>query len=119
MALLTAIVGSWMGVAIGFFFGTIGKFSEGARVGLSIGFSMLLCFLSGLMVGDIKSLLMEKLPWFNNLNPAALVCDALYVLNVDDDLNRYTVKMLTMVAFTLFFTILGFIMTRRKRYASV
>lgn len=119
MALLTAIVGSWMGVAIGFFFGTIGKFSEGARVGLSIGFSMLLCFLSGLMVGDIKSLLMEKLPWFNNLNPAALVCDALYVLNVDDDLNRYTVKMLTMVAFTLFFTILGFVMTRRKRYASV
>ncbi|MBR6337389.1 MAG: ABC transporter permease [Ruminococcus sp.] len=119
MAMLTAIVGSWMGVAIGFFFGTIGKFSEGARVGLSIAFSMVLCFLSGLMVGDIKYLLIDKAPWFNNINPAALVCDALYVLNVDSNMDRYIVKMLTMVAVTLFFTILGFVMTRRKKYASV
>jgi len=119
MAMLTAIIGSWMGVAIGFFWGTVGKFSEGARTGLSIGFSMLLCFLSGLMVGDIKYVIMDKLPWFNNINPAALVCDALYVLNVDSDFDRYAVKMITMVAVTLFFTILGFVMTRRKKYASV
>ena len=73
MVALTAIVGSWMGVAIGFFLGTVGKFSEGARQGLAIAFSMVLCFLSGLMVGDMKSIMMENLPWFNNINPAALV----------------------------------------------
>ena len=119
MALLTSIVGSWMGVAIGFFCGTIGKFSEGARTGLSIAASMFLCFLSGLMVGDMKYIIMDKLPWFNNINPAALVCDALYCLNVDGSYERYMVKLITMVAFTVVFTLLGFVMTRRKKYASV
>ncbi|MBQ6675794.1 MAG: ABC transporter permease [Ruminococcus sp.] len=119
MVVLTSVVGSWMGVAIGFFFGTVGKFSEGSREGLSIAFSMVLCFLSGLMVGDIKTVMMEKVPWFNNINPAALVCDALYALNVDGNLDRYLVKMLTMAAVTLIFTLLGFIMTRRKKYASI
>ena len=119
MVVLTSVVGSWMGVAIGFFFGTVGKFSEGTREGLSIAFSMVLCFLSGLMVGDIKTVMMEKVPWFNNINPAALVCDALYALNVDGNYDRYLVKMLTMAAVTLIFTLLGFIMTRRKKYASI
>ncbi|MBR1751339.1 MAG: ABC transporter permease [Ruminococcus sp.] len=119
VAALTVMVGSWMGVAIGFFFGSVGKLSEGARQGLAIAFSMLLCFLSGLMVGDMKAICMEKIPFFNNINPAALVCDALYVVNVDGDYNRYIVKLLTMAAITLIFTILGFVATRRKRYASI
>ncbi len=119
MAALTVTVGSWMGVAIGFFFGTIGKFSEAARAGLSIAFSMLLCFLSGLMVGDMKIICMEKVPFFNNINPAAVICDALYVLNVDRSYDRYLVKLFTMLAITVLFTLLGFITTRRKRYESV
>ena len=106
-----------MGVAIGFFFGTIGKFSEAARAGLSIAFSMLLCFLSGLMVGDMKVICMEKVPFFNNINPAAVICDALYVLDVDRSYDRYLV--FTMLAITVLFTLLGFITTRRKRYESV
>ena len=81
--------------------------------------NMTLCFLSGLMVSGMKAMIIANAPIVNDLNPAAVVCDALYYLNMDADLSRYTVKLVTLGAFTAVFVLLGFLMTRRRKYASI
>ena len=116
---LTGVCGGMMGVAMGFFFGGIGKWSQGAKTGILMALNMTLCFLSGAMVPGIKGLLVVKAPVVNALNPAAVVCDSLYYLSVDADLSRYFGKLLTMLAFTALFVLLGFALTRRRQYASL
>ena len=71
------------------------------------------------MIADVKPDVMEKAPIVNELNPAAVVCDALYYLNLDKDYDRFIKKLITMLIMTVVFTAVGFIFTRRKKYASL
>jgi len=116
---LTGICGGIMGVSLGFMIGSIGRWSFNAKVGVCMAMNMTLCFLSGLMVSGMKAMIVANAPIVNDLNPAAVVCDALYCLNMDADLSRYSVKLLTLGAFTAVFVLLGFLMTRRRKYASI
>ena len=81
--------------------------------------TMLLCFFSGLMMGNMKAVVAEKMPWFNEINPVAVISDSFYCLNIYEDYERYTRKMITMVVITAIFMVLGFISSRRKKYASL
>ena len=58
-------------------------------------------------------------PWFNYVNPAALISDCFYSLTAYESLNRYYTNLLTLCAFTVIFTLGGIILTRRNRYASL
>ncbi|MEE3466875.1 MAG: ABC transporter permease [Eubacterium sp.] len=116
---LTGIFGAVMGVSLGFFVGAIGKLSEGAKSGLMMAVNMSLCFMSGLMIDSIRAIFSVQIPIVNALNPVAVVTDAMYYLNMDADLSRYLVKLLTMGGFTVVFIVLGILMTRRKKYASL
>jgi len=80
---------------------------------------MVLCFLSGLMIGDIKATINEKAPWFNKINPAAVISDSFYCLSIYDNYDKYIVKLATMVIISAIFVILGFAVSRRKKYASL
>ena len=71
------------------------------------------------MVGDLKGTIAQKAPWFNNINPAAVVSDSFYCLNIDEDYTRFITKLITMAVITVVFIMLGFIISRRKKYASV
>ena len=116
---LAAVLGGCLGVAMGFFFGALGKMSINAKVGISMSFSMTCCFLSGLMIGDIKATIAEKAPWINAVNPAAVISDSFYCLNLYSDLQRFGTKIVTMLILTAVFTLLGIILSRRKQYASI
>lgn len=116
---LTGICGAVMGVSLGFFVGSIGRLSEGAKTGIMMAVNMSLCFLSGLMIDSIRAVIAMKMPIINDLNPVAVICDALYYLNMDADLSRYLWKLLSMGIFTLAFIVLGILMTRRQKYASL
>ena len=116
---LTGICGAVMGVSLGFFVGSIGRLSEGAKTGIMMAVNMSLCFLSGLMIDSVRAIFAMKMPIINSLNPVAVICDALYYLNMDADLSRYVGKLLSMGAFTLVFIVLGILMTRRQKYASL
>jgi len=116
---LTGICGAVMGVSLGFFVGSIGRLSEGAKTGIMMAVNMSLCFLSGLMIDSIRAMIAMKMPMINSLNPVAVICDALYYLNMDADLSRYLWKLLSMGVFTLVFIVLGILMTRRQKYASL
>ncbi|MEE3466806.1 MAG: ABC transporter permease [Eubacterium sp.] len=116
---LGGILGGVMGVSIGFFVGSISTWSEGFKVGVVMSVSMVMCFLSGLMFGDIKAILEIHAPIVNDLNPAALVADSFYYLNVDADLSRFFMRILMIVGYAMVFAIGGLFMTRRRRYASL
>ncbi|MBR6228662.1 MAG: ABC transporter permease [Eubacterium sp.] len=113
---LTGICGAIMGVSLGFFVGAIGKLSEGAKTGLMMAVNMSLCFMSGLMIDAIRAIFSVQVPIVNDLNPVAVVADAMYYLNMDADLSRYFGKLLVMGGFTVAFIVLGILMTRRKLY---
>ena len=116
---LTSILGGILGVAIGFFIGACNSFSFNTKVGISMVFSMLACFLSGLMIGNIKPFIQQHCPIVNDINPAALISDSIYCLNICSDYRRFTIKIVTMAAMTAVLMILGLICTRRKKYASL
>lgn len=116
---VSGIIGGITGVSMGFFVGSFGNMSEGIKVGISMAFSMICCFLSGLMVGNMKAILAEKAPWVNEINPAALISDSFYCLDVYSDYDRYIRKSVTLLIICAAFILTGSLLTRRKKYASV
>ena len=116
---LTSVLGGMAGVSIGFFAGASNRFSYEVKLGVSMAFNMTLCFFSGLMAGNIKLIIEEKIPWFNRINPPAVISNGLYYLNVDSDLHRYIPAMAVLIGMTLLFSVLGAILSRRKKYASL
>ena len=119
MMYLSGAAGSLMGVSLGFFIGSIGRMSEGAKMGISMSFSMVCCFLSGLMVGNMKALMNQHCPFVNKINPAAVISDLFYCLAIYDDYERFTEKMVTVIIMAVVFIAGGFLLTRRKKYASI
>lgn len=116
---LAGILGGWMGVAMGFFVGSISRLSEGVKNGIAMSVSMTCCFLSGLMVADIKGYLAVNMPWVNKINPAAVISDSLQCLVIFDNFAVYTEKIITMIILTAVFTLGGFLLSRRRKYASL
>lgn len=119
MVYLAGAVGGMMGVSFGFAVGSVGRLSLNAKSAITTAFSLICCFFSGLMVGNMKAVVSTYAPWFNEINPAAVVSDSLYCLNFYDDYTRYTQKIVTMLIMTVIFTMIGFFLTRRRKYASL
>ena len=116
---LAAILSGCLGVAFGFFIGSIGKMRHEGKSAIAITVSMALCFLSGLMMGNIKGILATKAPWVNRLNPVAIISDSFYCLNMYSDYRRFITKIIGIVIYFAVFTVLGVLFTRRKKYASI
>lgn len=116
---LASIIGGMLGVTMGFFVGSFSRLSNSMKVGINMSVSMTLCFLSGLMVGNMKAVIAEKAPWFNHINPVALISDSIYCLNLYSDYRRFTVKIISMLIYIVLFSALGIILSRRKKYASI
>ena len=105
--------------SMGFFIGAIGKMSEGMKIGILISLSMFFCFLSGLCVGNMYALVERYAPWFNRINPAALISNSFLALNIYGGSGRLTANLLTLGGYAVFFTLGGYYLTRRRRYASL
>lgn len=119
MVYLSGAVGSLTGVTMGFFIGSFGRLNQNVKMAISMSVTMLSCFLSGLMVGNMKSVIEMYAPIVNRINPAALISDLFYCLNIYNDYRRYTEKFVTLLILSVIFTIGGFLLTRRKKYASL
>lgn len=115
----SAILGGILGVSFGFFVGSIARVSIKAKTAILMSVSMALCFCSGLMVGNMKAVIAGKIPWFNNINPAAVISDCFYCLNIYEDYDRFISKLITMAVTSAAFIVLGFVISRRKKYASI
>lgn len=116
---LAGILGGFLGTSFGFFVGSIGTKDGDTKAAMCVAFSLICCFFSGLMINTMKGMVDAVAPWFNDINPAAVISDAFYCLNIYDDYERFTVKIVTMLIMTVVFCLGGFLLTRRRRYASL
>lgn len=116
---LAALVGCIAGVSLGFFVGTIGKIGEKTKYGILMAVSMICCFLSGLMVGAMRLLVAQVCPWFNCINPAALISDSFYALTVYQSHDRYFENIAILLAISVTLYLGGFLMVRREKYAAL
>lgn len=116
LIILTAFMGSLIGLALGIFIGSIPRISEGVKTGISLALSMFSCFLSGLMVGGIRWQIELTAPIINRLNPAAVLTDALYALNVYDTYERFMGNLLILFIMSAVLCGLSFFMVRRECY---
>ena len=116
---LAAILAGILGVSIGFAVGSIGTMEAKLKQTILTSVLMIFCFLSGLMDAGMKQRIAENVPFINRINPAAVITDSFHALNVYSDTKVYTEKIITMLIMTAVFSMLGFILTRRRKYASL
>ena len=117
--LLISFFGSLIGVSIGIFVGSLGKMKEGGKIGIILGFSMVCSFLSGLMNNTMKDLVEKNMPVINRINPAALISDAFYCINVYDDMSRYYRNLFTLAVMSVILVTASFLLIRRESYDSI
>ena len=117
--ILTVFVGNLVGITSGFFIGSFGRLSEGVKESIAVAYSLISCFLSGLMIHNMKSLIHIHCPLLDMINPAARLSDALYALKVYDNYERFNENILILLVMSVIFTLGGFLLGRRKQYASI
>ena len=117
--LAVSLFGSLIGVSMGMFIGSLGKMQEGARIGIMLGISMVSSFLAGLMNGNMKDIVEKSVPFVNRINPASLISDAFYCINVYDDTARYYRSLVTLAVMCVVLVMASFFMVRRERYDSI
>ena len=113
------LVGSMIGVTMGIFITSIGKTKEGVKIGIMLAFSMTFSFLAGMMNVETKNLIDRHAPFINRINPAALISDALYCLNVYDAPKRYAQDLAILSVLCVLLAAGTFLIVRRKRYGSI
>lgn len=116
---LTAFAGSVIGVAMGTFIGSLGKISVEVKGALVSAISLILSFLSGLMLNNMKDIVEHTVPFVNRINPAALIADCLYSLNMYDTFDRFYNNIANMGIIAALFIFGSYLLLRRNRYASI
>ena len=113
------LFGSCIGIAIGIIIGSFSKLSETTKSGFCILISMVLSVLADLVAHGIKDYIEHTIPVLNRINPAALIVDSFYALNIYDTYDRYIRNMATLGGMTVVLLLISFFILRRNRYASV
>lgn len=116
---LAALCGCLAGISLGFFVGCIGRFGEPTKIGILMTVVMTSCMLSGLMIGNMRTKVEAFCPLLNRINPSALISDALYSLAVYPSHERFFSNIVGLLGVTVLFAFGGFLMVRRKKYASL
>ena len=117
--MLISLIGSMIGVALGIFIGSLGTASEGIKVGILLGVSMTGSFLAGLMNSNMRDIVERHAPIINRINPAALITDAFYCINIYNSPQRYQRNLITLLIFCGVLTVGSFLVVRRERYDSI
>lgn len=119
LIMLLAIVGSFAGLALGTFVGTIFKASENTKTGILIALTMLGCYLSGMMGITMKYVVDKNVPIINKINPASMITDGFYSLYYYDRLDRYWFNIASLLIFALILVVISFFSLRRQKYDSI
>lgn len=116
---LTCLCGCFTGISLGFFIGSAGQRGETAKLAILLVAVMACCFLSGLMVEDMRIRVENFCPLINRINPAALIADALYALIIYPSHTRFFSNIASLLILSALFCLGGFALVRRKKYASL
>ncbi len=117
--LILLFLASSLGTMLGIFVGSLPKAGEDMKIGILVSVTLFLCMLSDLMAAGVKDLIEHYVPVINDMNPAALICDSFYALNVYEGYGRFAGNMVLLVVITGVLTILSYVVARRDNYASL
>lgn len=112
------LFGSAIGISIGVLIGAAIKDKNKAE-GICVCVTLFLSVLADLMVGGIKYAIEQKMPIINRINPAALIVDSFYALNIYDTYDRYIRNMATLGIMSVILVAIAFMKLRRNKYASL
>lgn len=115
----TCFAGSLVGVSFGALLTALLKGSGQLKVALMISISMVMSFLSGLMVMDIKYTVTHAAPIMAYINPANLISDALYSLYYYSSHDRFFLNFALLAGFAVVFYLCVYFVIRRQKYASI
>lgn len=117
--LLLLFVATSCGNMLGICIGCIPRFSMGAKTGILTGVSLLLSMMSDLMVAGVRDGIEHTVPIINDINPAALIVDSFYALNVYDTYERFAGNLFMLLIVTTILAVVSILLVRRNRYASL
>jgi len=117
--LLILFIGSSVGLAIGAIIGAVAKFTIGTKIGICVSVSMALSVMADLVAGGVKDAIEHTVPIVNRINPAALISDAFYALNIYDSYNRYIADIAALSVISLILITVSILILRRNTYASL
>lgn len=116
LTILLAAVGAFAGLTLGTFIGTVLKANENTKTGILIAFTMLCCFLSGMMGITMKYLVDTKIPILNKINPAGMITDGFYALYYYNISERYWIDIISLLIFAFLLILASFFCLRRQKY---
>ena len=117
--LLTCLIGSITGITFGTFIGIIIKKGEGVKMGILVGFTMTMSFLSGMMYDKMKYIVDTKVPLLGYINPVNLIADSFYSLYFYDTLTKYFINIGILCVLSLIFSGITYLVLRGQKYASL
>ena len=117
--ILMIIVGLLSGLSLGTFVSAIFKVSEGVKVGIILGITMLFSFLSGMMGMSLKYYIDTYAGFLNKIKPAAMVTDGFYSLYYYETSTRFNYNIISLLVFSLVLLVVSFISLRRQKYDSI
>ncbi|MCZ0702936.1 ABC-2 type transport system permease protein [Natronobacillus azotifigens] len=113
------LFGCFTGTMFGALFGLLVKLKSEVKEMLLSNICMVLCFLSGLMVLQMKYIIQEKAPIIAYINPANLITDGLYALYYYDTFHRYFLNLTLLGSMGIAFCAIIILVLRRQKYASI
>ncbi len=119
LIILLALAGSLAGLSLGIFISCIFKTSENTKTGIIIAFTMLGCFLSGMMGITMKYIIDKNVPIINKLNPASMITDGFYSLYYYDTTGRFFFNVLSLFIFSLVLIGISMLSLKRQKYDSI
>ena len=119
LIILLACVGSFAGLSLGVAVATLFKTNENAKTGILIAFTMLGCFLSGMMGITMKYVIDKNVPILNKINPASMITDGFYSLYYYDTLNRFYFNIISLLLFSALMILISLQGLRRQKYDSI
>lgn len=117
--LILLFTGTSWGIMFGILVGTIPRMGEGGKIGFLVSVNLFFCCLSDLMVSGVKDLVEHHIPIANDINPAVLITDSFYALNVYDTYDRFAGNIITLAGMTIVCAVVCYLIVRRNRYASI
>lgn len=116
---LALFVGSGIGLSLGVIIGAISRLKENVKIGIAVSVGMALSVMADLCVPGIKDAVEHHVPILNRINPAVLLTDCFYSLNVYDNYERFGRNIFILSVMSVVLLLISFFMVRRNRYASL
>lgn len=119
LLVLLYLVSSLAGVGLGILIGVSNKKTLEFKINLGIAISMLMGFLSGMMISSIKVIIQEKAPILGKINPISVVTDAIYSLYYYESTARFYQNIGILIIISLVFFLVSLFFMRGKEYESL